>query len=284
MISTNYGGNGILLLTRPINEESRPLSSCSQGGESGDQANRRIVTRNAGKCCCVGPRPDYNAPGKSLIWWRKPGGPDRAAEQEATMSRRWIVVAVLSFLPLAGAVPAAAATITYSAILSGQNEVPANASAGTGTALVTYDSTLHTLSVVVNFSGLTGMTTASHIHCCGAPTVNATVATQVPTFPGFPLGVTSGSYTSAIFDLTLASSFNPAFVTAQGGTVAGAEAALAAGLANGQTYLNVHTNVFPGGEIRGTLVAVPEPTSLFLFSAAAFGLIAKSRRHRRAEA
>ncbi|HRH80957.1 MAG TPA: hypothetical protein PLW81_07915 [Thiobacillaceae bacterium] len=39
----------------------------------------------------------------------------------------------------------------------------------------------------------------------------------VTNFPGFPLGVTSCSY-NPLFNLTLASSFNPAFVTNNGGT------------------------------------------------------------------
>jgi hypothetical protein len=64
---------------------------------------------------------------------------------------------------------------------------------------------------------------------------NVGVATQVPTFSGFPLGVTSGTY-SELFDLTLASSWNPAFITANGGTTAGAEARLTLGLDQGQAY------------------------------------------------
>lgn len=81
------------------------------------------------------------------------------------------------------------------------------------------------------------------------------MATTTPTFAGFPLGVTSGSY-SNILDLTQASSYNPAFVTANGGTTAGAEAALAAGFASGTSYLNIHSTTFPGGEIRSFL-AIP---------------------------
>jgi len=86
------------------------------------------------------------------------------------------------------------------------------------------------------------------------------VATTTPTFPGFPLGVTPGSY-DMTFNLTLATSYNPAFITAHGGTVAGAEAALEAGLLAGETYLNIHTQQFGGGEIRGILAAVPEPST-----------------------
>jgi hypothetical protein len=71
------------------------------------------------------------------------------------------------------------------------------------------------------------------------------------------LGVTSGSY-DVVLDMTQASSWNPAFITAHGGTTAGAEAALAAGMAAGQAYLNVHTTTVPGGEIRGFLMpAIP---------------------------
>jgi hypothetical protein len=44
-------------------------------------------------------------------------------------------------------------------------------------------------------------------------------------------------------------------VTANGGTTAGAEAALLAGLEAGQAYLNIHTTMFPGGEIRGFLAS-----------------------------
>ncbi|HEY2817520.1 MAG TPA: IPTL-CTERM sorting domain-containing protein [Casimicrobiaceae bacterium] len=147
----------------------------------------------------------------------------------------------------------------YTATLSGANENPATPSVGTGNTTVTIDTTAHTLQVIVSFSGLTSGTTASHIHCCVAPNGNAGVATTTPTFTGFPLGVTSGSY-NHVFDTTLASSWNPAFITGNGGTPAGAEAALAAGLAAGQAYLNIHTTNFPSGEIRGFL-AVASATS-----------------------
>jgi hypothetical protein len=48
-------------------------------------------------------------------------------------------------------------------------------------------------------------------------------------------------------------SYNPAFVTANGGTVASAKPVLLAGLLAGQAYLNVHTSGNPSGEIRGVL-------------------------------
>jgi hypothetical protein len=170
-----------------------------------------------------------------------------------------------------------AAPLTFTGLLSGANENPATGSPGTGSTVVTYDPTTHLLSVDVIFSGLETGTTASHIHCCVSPDGNAGVATTVPTFAGFPLGVTSGSYISTL-DLTSASSFNPAFVTANGGTVAGAEAALATGLEDGMAYLNIHTTAFPSGEVRAFLVPVPEPASAMLAITALTGLWCLRRR------
>src|ERR671933_59243 len=122
-------------------------------------------------------------------------------------------------------------------------------------------------------------TIASHIHCCAPVGTNAMVATTTPTFPGFPLGVQSGTYLMT-FDLTQASSYNPAFITAHGGTVTQAEADLIAGLLAGQAYLNIHTNLFPGGEIRGQLAPVAEPTTVALLLTG-FGGAARGNRKRK---
>ena len=145
-----------------------------------------------------------------------------------------------------------AALITATASLSGAKENPVNASPGTGTTFVILDTTSHSLRVQVVFGSLVAGTTAAHIHCCVVPPGNAGVATTTPYFAGFPIGVTSGSYDQT-FDTTQASTWNAPFITASGGTPLGAEAALAAGIAAGTAYLNVHSSTYPGGEIRGFL-------------------------------
>ena len=124
---------------------------------------------------------------------------------------------------------------------------------------------------------------AAHIHCCAPLGTNVGVATTVPAFPGFPLGVTQGVYLSPVFDLTQSTIYNPAFVTLEGG-LSQAEAALIAGIEGGMTYFNIHTTTNPGGEIRGQLEplgSVPEPTTLLLWGSTMAGLALARRRLRK---
>lgn len=179
------------------------------------------------------------------------------------------------------AIAAQAGLVQFKTNLSGANENPAVATPGTGTALVTYDSDFHTLQVQATFSDLIGVTTVAHIHCCADAPNNVGVATYPGTFPGFPAGVTSGVYMGLI-DLTQASGFTASFLNNfGGGTVAGAEAALIQGLYDGKAYLNIHTTLFPAGEIRGFLTPVPEPGAYSLGLLTLSALFAAYRRRRR---
>ncbi|MGB7159435.1 MAG: CHRD domain-containing protein [Tepidisphaeraceae bacterium] len=187
---------------------------------------------------------------------------------------------VLAFiLHLVAAPPASLAHIVvYGTTMSGAAEFPPNGSLGTGVSTVTINDHDFSMRVEASFSGLTGTTTIAHIHAATtiAGTGTAGVATALPTFPGFPAGVTSGTYDQT-FDMTQAASWNPAFVTANGGTTGAAFSALLAALNDGKAYFNVHTSFVGGGEIRGFYALVPEPSGL------AFALIGGvlAMRHRR---
>jgi hypothetical protein len=194
---------------------------------------------------------------------------------------RYISLAVLSaalavLAPAAGAIP-----MTFTGILSGANEVPPNNSPGAGAVAVILDPTAQTIEILTSFFGLTSADTAAHIHCCAPLGTNAGVATTLPAFAGFPLGVTQGTYLSPLFSLTDPSFYNPAFITMEGG-LPQAEAALITGIENEQAYFNIHTVNFSGGEIRTQLfpvsVKVPEPAALVVIGSGLIGLGVIRRR------
>jgi hypothetical protein len=185
---------------------------------------------------------------------------------------------VLFFAATLGFSSSADATvITFKAFLDGPSENPPVASPGTGEATVIYDDVAHTLQVDLEWEGLVGTTTVAHIHCCVDPPGTVGVATFPGTFPGFPVGVMAGTYTGS-WSLTDTASYTATFLTDfGGGTAAGAEAALVAGMLDGRAYVNIHSSFAGGGEIRGFLREVPEPGTLVLLALGMMGVVARRR-------
>ena len=183
---------------------------------------------------------------------------------------------------LAATCLAQAHTHFFQATLSGANEDIPNGSPAIGTSLVTLDLDLVEMLVQISFSGLAGGSTAAFIH---APTIFPLTGIAGPMTPalsdtGFPLGVTSGTY-SHVFDLTVASGYNPSFITSSGGAVFQALIALEASFEDGTAYLSLQSSAFPNGEIRGfytEIVPVPEPASLSMIGAAGCCLFSRRRR------
>jgi len=179
-----------------------------------------------------------------------------------TLSKRRFFAFLVAVASLA--TPSLASTFTYVAILTGAGENPANNSTATGTAFFTLTGDM--LTIDLTYNGLTGgPATAAHIHCCAAPGTNAPVWVPFTPFPN----TTSGSFTATI-DLST-------FAFSGGGT----EAALIAGMNNGSAYTNIHNATFPGGEIRGQIVATPEPGTLLLLGTGTTTMISLARRRLR---
>lgn len=139
---------------------------------------------------------------------------------------------------------------TFDDPLSGLQETPPNASPATGTAMGTYNDETNVLHIMVHATGFLGNLTAGHIHR-GATGVAGPVI--------IPLANTAGGTTwesDQTFVLTDAQETD---------------------LMNGLHYVNLHTSMFPGGEIRGQLHLVPEPASL-LALAGGLGVLLRRRR------
>jgi hypothetical protein len=129
-------------------------------------------------------------------------------------------------------------TKLYSVTLSGAQEVPANGSPATGTGSVELNGAETLIAARLSWSGLTGNATAAHIHGPAGPGVNAAVLFG---FAGVP-AATTGNIPTQVFAIT------PAQVTQ---------------LKTGQFYFNVHSTIFPGGEIRGQIVDTVTPTCTY---------------------
>lgn len=188
--------------------------------------------------------------------------------------RHHVSCMAISFAAATLAMPASAAITVFASPLSPE----VSGATGAGMVSVTYDSVLRTLAISTQWAGLTGTTTVAHIHCCVASPGTVGVAVTPGTLPGFPTGVSNGSY-AVTLDLSQTATYTVPFRTAAGGTTTGAEAALIQGMLDGRAYFNVHSTAFPGGEIRDFLAAVPEPQTWALLIAG-FGVIGSAMRRR----
>jgi hypothetical protein len=137
-------------------------------------------------------------------------------------------LATVAVALLLSAAPAMAQAVTYKADLTGGAEVPPTDSTATGTAAVTYDPATKMLTWTVTYEGLSGDATAGHFHGPADPTA---VADPVVPFTDPPASPIEGQ----------------AILTD----------AQAAELDAGMWYVNIHTAMFPDGEIRGQVLKGP---------------------------
>lgn len=136
------------------------------------------------------------------------------------MLRRVLLAAAVS-VAIAGT--ASAATINYTAKLSGAREIPKTDSKGTGSFKATLDTTTKALTYTLTFDKLSGPATSAHLHGPAARTASAGV--MAPLGAKSPTSPVSGSVTLSDDQIKA--------------------------LQSGKVYVNVHTAANPSGEIRG---------------------------------
>lgn len=154
---------------------------------------------------------------------------------------------------------------SYTATLNGAQD-GGGARQGTGFATLTLVGT--SLSITGSFSGLTTPMTSGHIHGPALPGATTNVIYDLVA-PGILSGTTSGNYAGTLNLIP-----NPTGYT----TIA----QQLTDLNNGLWYLNIHDSTFPGGEIRGQILPIPEPSAVALAGIGAGALVGVLRRRRRA--
>jgi hypothetical protein len=174
-----------------------------------------------------------------------------------------------TFTALAGAIVAVAglaastqaAIVTLTANLSGANEVPPTMSGSVGTAIVTIDTDTRAWTMDIVFSTLNAPLSVSHLH-------RAPAGTNGPVIVGLDGIALSGGRPSWALLSPGITSFN------SGGALNAPFLFPAAELPNllaGNVYVNIHSQAFPGGEIRGNLIPTPGAVALVGLAGLAMG-------------
>src|SRR5262249_43582900 len=131
-------------------------------------------------------------------------------------------------LVLGAARPATAASKNFIALLNGGQETPANDSDAFGVAFLTFNG--KDLCYSITFSSLSTRQLSARLHGSTNPGVGA-----------------PGSTADVLFTITETGKV-------KNGCWTGLKASDKKALAKGQLYVNVHSNQFPNGEIRGQVV------------------------------
>lgn len=175
------------------------------------------------------------------------------------MTTRATRLLVATVALIVSALPAAANIWILQAVLTGGQEVPPNGSQAVGSVSMSYNDATNMFNIAVLVEGIARSDLiASHIHQ-GPPGVNGPVI--------FSLGDGS-QYTETPNGLMR--------ILENAGPLPESNEEF---LLSNRNYVNVHTNQYPGGEIRGQLIVVPEPATMAVVTMG-LGLLAARRRRR----
>lgn len=166
---------------------------------------------------------------------------------------------------------ASAATQVYSFNLNAQQEVPTNVSQAAGSMQITINDTTNVISYQFTGFNLLGSFTMAHIHRALAG-VNGPVVYDLVPAADYSGPVTFGP------NISIPNSWA---LLGQNETNMSAGLGLLINTTPWNYYVNIHTSVFTGGEIRGQLAPIPEPSTYAMF-AAGLGVVGLMWRRRAA--
>jgi CHRD domain len=160
------------------------------------------------------------------------------------MRRVLFLMGAIALVSLVGVASAEAQIRNFTAQLSGANETPGIVTGAGGVATITLDTATQTVTYRVDVYNMPSGTQASHFHTSGPGVAGPIVVNfTVPQNISNDFAI-QGTATAADLIPRQAQGINSweDFIQA---------------LTLGQIYVNVHSAVNPGGEIRGQVVPVP---------------------------
>jgi CHRD domain/PEP-CTERM motif len=169
------------------------------------------------------------------------------------LSFRWAILPLIGVCLLGAS--ASADILTFEANLDPFQEVPPHNVPGFGFAELTLDTVTGFVTLTnSSYQDLIGNSTAVTLNDAPVGSNGVTILSLTLDSPGTTTGTFSGSGTITAGQVTDMIATN--------------------------TYINIRSNVFPSGEIRGQLFLVPEPSSVMLACSGIIGLIVIGRRRK----